>query len=333
MDQLSLTQVLPVDPSSAPQLWELLRRHPELVWGHGAPDLEVGARFGGPGSWGPRHEGVVEEVTDRSVRFGWSRAGWSAPAVLALGVVEANDDASGGARLVLSGAGLPADEVAAASEHWESVLAGIARFVGSANPAVEAPVRAVLFDADGVLQMPSHGWLDRLAQIGGPEFVRAAFAAEAECLTGTEDFGDRLAPLLQGTGASVEDALQIWFDIVPDPEALALVDRLRGAGIVCGLATNQQSRRGGFMQERMEINAHFDRLYYSYEVGHAKPSGEYFQAIVDDLGLPAQDVAFVDDVAANVIGAREAGLRATLHRPGSGAAELAENLRAIGVPA
>jgi putative hydrolase of the HAD superfamily len=195
-------------------------------------------------------------------------------------------------------------------------------------------VLAVLFDADGVLQVPRPGWLSDFVRLGGPNFVVDAFAAERECLAG----GGDLRPLLQtvldqgGTGTTVDEILTIWHDIVIDDEAIALVDRVRRAGLVTALATNQQSYRGTHMREVLDFDRHFDRTFYSYEVGYAKPSVDYFSHIVEALAVPAAQVAFVDDAPANVVGARAAGLRAALHRTSTGAAGLADQLRALGVP-
>ena len=49
-------------------------------------------------------------------------------------------------------------------------------------------------------------------------------------------------------------------------------------------------------------------------------------ATLDDLGLPGEQVGFVDDVPANVESARSVGIRAVLHDPASGAVGLVEDL-------
>lgn len=161
-----------------------------------------------------------------------------------------------------------------------------------------------------------------------------AFRAEVACLDGGDDLRPRLETLLaaSGGGGSVDEILQVWHDIVIDPEALAVVDRVRSSGLIVGLATNQQSYRGGHMRQVYGIDRHFDHAFYSYEVGHAKPSTEFFGRIVAELGLPAAQVAFVDDAPANVRGARRAGLRAALHRMSDGASGLAADLAGLGVP-
>lgn len=51
-----------------------------------------------------------------------------------------------------------------------------------------------------------------------------------------------------------------------------------------------------------------DGAYYSSDLGVAKPAFEFFGAILDDLRAAPDTVCFIDDMATNVAGARDAGL-------------------------
>lgn len=53
-----------------------------------------------------------------------------------------------------------------------------------------------------------------------------------------------------------------------------------------------------------------DHAYASFQIGMMKPSAEAFQHVVADMGLSPETVLFFDDGAANVDGARRAGLQA-----------------------
>jgi putative hydrolase of the HAD superfamily len=66
-------------------------------------------------------------------------------------------------------------------------------------------------------------------------------------------------------------------------------------------------------------------------MGVAKPAPEYFRSIVNELGLPAADVLFLDDRDDNVMGAREAGLHAVQFLIDSGSRNLANTLRQFGI--
>jgi len=314
------------EPLHAPErAWAELTAHPELLFGHGAPDLNRGQPYTATSQRGSGGAGLIEQVDPGRIEFSWGGPHWPQPGRFVLFV---DHD------LVLDARSVPDADGPSAHDHWRYILSGAGDYLNSANPASTAPVLAVLFDADGVLQVPRPGWLNDFVRLGGPTFVMDAFAAERECLAG----GGDLRPLLQtvldggGTGTTVDEILTIWHDIVVDDEAVALVDRVRRAGLVTALATNQQSYRGTHMREVLDFDRHFDRTFYSYEVGHAKPSVDYFSHIVEALAVPADQVAFVDDAQANVVGARAAGLRAALHRTSTGDAGLAHQLQVLGVP-
>ncbi|MFC4425553.1 HAD family hydrolase [Deinococcus navajonensis] len=57
----------------------------------------------------------------------------------------------------------------------------------------------------------------------------------------------------------------------------------------------------------------FDALVFSNELGHKKPSQEAFAALERAMGVPAAQVAFVDDVQENIDAARAAGFHGLLY--------------------
>ena len=67
-------------------------------------------------------------------------------------------------------------------------------------PASSTPVRAVLLDADGVLQLIGKPWRQALADAGGPEFCEALLREEVSALEGREDLMDVLARLVVRLG-------------------------------------------------------------------------------------------------------------------------------------
>ena len=54
----------------------------------------------------------------------------------------------------------------------------------------------------------------------------------------------------------------------------------------------------------------FDRIFYSHEMGLAKPSTEIYQSVLTELGTTADRVIFFDDLDANVKGAASIGINA-----------------------
>jgi glucose-1-phosphatase len=54
----------------------------------------------------------------------------------------------------------------------------------------------------------------------------------------------------------------------------------------------------------------FDRVFYSHEMGLAKPSEEIYFQMLEELWVPAGRVVFFDDLEANVNGAASVGIQA-----------------------
>jgi putative hydrolase of the HAD superfamily len=85
------------------------------------------------------------------------------------------------------------------------------------------------------------------------------------------------------------------------------------------------------MSEGLGYAQRFDREFYSCEVGHPKPTREYFTAVLEAIVLPPSRVLFIDDHPANVAGARELGLQACLFDATSGADMLRCCLQSFGL--
>jgi putative hydrolase of the HAD superfamily len=69
----------------------------------------------------------------------------------------------------------------------------------------------------------------------------------------------------------------------------------------------------GILQEDFGLssfNPLFDRVFYSHEMGLAKPSAAIYEQMLLELGTTADRVIFFDDLEANVRGAASVGIRA-----------------------
>ena len=67
-----------------------------------------------------------------------------------------------------------------------------------------------------------------------------------------------------------------------------------------------------FKYKGLEIGDFFIHVFLSYELGVEKPQPEIFQAVVDGIGCPADEILFFDDAVANCEAARQFGLQALL---------------------
>jgi 2-haloalkanoic acid dehalogenase type II len=88
------------------------------------------------------------------------------------------------------------------------------------------------------------------------------------------------------------------------PGALAALERLKARWPIASL-TN-----GNADLERVGIHVHFDHHISARNTGAAKPDPRIFQAAVERLNVPPENILHVgDDAELDVVGARNAGMR------------------------
>jgi len=70
----------------------------------------------------------------------------------------------------------------------------------------------------------------------------------------------------------------------------------------------------------------FRKCFYSFEMKALKPSETFYKAVVREIGIPAEQMFFIDDSQKNVDGAIAAGLPAVYYEPGTDLEALINNL-------
>ncbi len=179
-------------------------------------------------------------------------------------------------------------------------------------------VRAVLFDFGGVLAEEGfrNGLRALAAQQGldsgrlHEEGMRAVY--DSGFVLGRGTATDFWALLRSRTGlAGNDEALteRILEGFVPRPWMLELASRLRARGLVTGILSDQTHWLDE-LDTQYRFSAVFDRIYNSYYLGKGKRDPSLFGDVAADLGMPPGAVLFIDDDAANVARARDAGLQA-----------------------
>jgi HAD superfamily hydrolase (TIGR01509 family) len=196
---------------------------------------------------------------------------------------------------------------------------------------VTAAFDAILFDADGVVQTTDEKWFYAMTALIGTDeeeqverFLGDIMRAEMPSLAGQRHFVEPLADVLERWRVDMPAAevLRLWHHIDVDGAVLAAIQELRANGVRCALATNQHPERAAYMRENLGYDEVFDDLFYSCELGVAKPEPAYFAKAARRLGTEPGRTLLVDDNADNVAGAKEAGLVAELFATGGGRAEL-----------
>jgi 2-haloacid dehalogenase len=94
------------------------------------------------------------------------------------------------------------------------------------------------------------------------------------------------------------------------PGTVAIVDRLKAAGVPLYLLTNMPADVFAARRRRYPVLQRFDGAVVSGEEGVLKPSAEIFAVLRDRYDLDPARTLFVDDMEVNVAGARAAGFLA-----------------------
>lgn len=110
------------------------------------------------------------------------------------------------------------------------------------------------------------------------------------------------------------DALLVdYFGVLTGPQAARvweLVHEVHDAGFVTVLVSNAWGFSGPV---RDRLDAAFDHLVVSGEVGVGKPAAGIFALACERAGARPERCLFVDDAPRNVAGAQRSGLQAHLH--------------------
>ena len=130
----------------------------------------------------------------------------------------------------------------------------------------------------------------------------------------------------------MSQALELWGQIDPAAEILTAVYNLQQSGVRVGLATNQQAHRANIMATNLDYSSRFDDLFFSCDLGFAKPDSRFFSEILDRLQVSAKHVLFIDDHPENVLSARQVGIRGEVYHIDQGYNRFRSILRKYDVP-
>jgi putative hydrolase of the HAD superfamily len=191
---------------------------------------------------------------------------------------------------------------------------------GPSDIMSENRIRAVLFDFGGVLA--EEGFRDGLAALArsqglDPERLPAAglqAVYDSGFVLGHGSAADFWALLRQRCGLRGDDAelsARIVGGFVPRPAMIELVRKLRSAGYVTAILSDQTHWLDE-LDDCYHFMDAFDRVYNSYHLGKGKRDPTLFADVAADLHLPPPTLLFVDDDPHNVNRAREAGYQAML---------------------
>ncbi len=119
---------------------------------------------------------------------------------------------------------------------------------------------------------------------------------------------------LTGREATFQGLMNVLFSADEDelvrPEAAALVDEARAAGIAVAVCTNDmQAFHGQAWVARMSLLGRLDALVDGSVEHVLKPDPRIYHLVLDRLDLPAEQCLFVDDQPGNIGGALAVGMQ------------------------
>ncbi|GAA3202813.1 HAD family hydrolase [Nonomuraea helvata] len=174
-------------------------------------------------------------------------------------------------------------------------------------------MKTVLFDAMGVLYR--YGNVQgrvlipylRAQGCGAPEEeIRAAYRAATLGHLTTDEFWSALGLTARDEHYCREHALTEG-----TREAL---DALAHDGLEPACLSNDTAAWSAILRRRFGLDGRIRRWFISSDLGARKPDPAAYRAVLDALGLPAEEVLFVDDRPVNLAPARALGMRTILYR-------------------
>ncbi|MGW7458171.1 HAD family hydrolase [Streptomyces sp. NPDC054797] len=181
-------------------------------------------------------------------------------------------------------------------------------------------MKAVLFDLFGVIarvqSAESQGVLERTAG-GDPDRFWEAYWSQRPPYDRGELVGPAYWQKVCAQSGRPLDArltedliaadLASWSEI--DPRMVELLGLLDDRGLVLGLLSNIPEELAALFEATQPWMEGFAVRGLSCRIGSAKPEAAAYQWCLGALGLPPEDVLFVDDRADNVRAARELGMQ------------------------
>ncbi len=123
-----------------------------------------------------------------------------------------------------------------------------------------------------------------------------------------------LEPLL-GHRPELHRFKEIYFEALdPNEPMIQLMRELKGEGYRMAMLTNNVREWEPLWRSMLAVNEIFETVVNSAFVGVRKPEPRIYELTLERIGLPGEACLFVNDLAHNCDGAREAGMTAVHFR-------------------
>ena len=95
-------------------------------------------------------------------------------------------------------------------------------------------------------------------------------------------------------------------------EEVAWQQKLKAAGIKTAILSNMGDTVLESIEREFQWVHGFDVLIWSFQLKMAKPDPAIYHAVLDRLGVPAEETLFIDDKQENIEAARKLGMTGVL---------------------
>ena len=189
--------------------------------------------------------------------------------------------------------------------------------------------KAIVFDIGGVLitldlergirAFREELGYDRISELLDPSHQKGIFGDMEGGIISADEFR---AKVLEESrpGSTAEDVDRCVLSILNEviPETAAAVRSVYGKYPLYLLSNNNPIGMKGCLErmERAGIGGLYEDMFISSEMKMMKPSREFYLEAVRRIGLPPEEIVFIDDSLVNVQAARAVGIDARWLEPG-----------------
>jgi len=183
------------------------------------------------------------------------------------------------------------------------------------------PLRAVVFDYGKVLCRPQppavRDAMVTCLGVSNEAFERAYARLRHDYDRGTLDDVAYWQAVAHACGRTLTAETALWLADVdargwshPNLPLVNWAGQVRQAGFQTAILSNMQRSLRQRLEELCPWLPEVDAAVFSSDLGYVKPEPEMYRRVVELLAVAPQEALFIDDVEANVAGARQVGLSA-----------------------
>lgn len=182
-------------------------------------------------------------------------------------------------------------------------------------------MKAVIFDIDWVIVTNTYSFYNHLVshymanKNDMDEFFRWDLR---KCSIWEKDLKNILPKYLSKCNWNlwVENFLNLWFlsEAKTDRQVLELAQVLNERWILCCIWSNQEQYRKEFLLHTLWLWNIFEKNYFSCELWVRKPDKMFYEKVIIDLGLDAEEILVIDDDEKNLVSAKELWMETILYK-------------------